>query len=205
MCRWWSNMRKTVCVDFDGVMNEYKGFDENTLYSPKPFLKEFLEKLDDEYDVVILTSRETEKVEAWLYQHGLENIPTAVTNVKVPAIAYIDDRAIQFKGNYNQTLKELENFKPYWQDKTREKHCDSTKNQLDAIVKYMEDEEYRFAVHAIDELQKELQRMKEKMVIEAYNTLFLRWDSKDEVCEVKQECPIDAERKYPTDDTELDW
>ena len=37
-----------------------------------------------------------------------------VTNRKVPAVAYIDDRAIQFNGSYIQTIYEAVNFKPYW-------------------------------------------------------------------------------------------
>ena len=38
-----------------------------------------------------------------------------VTSIKPPAIAYIDDRAITFDGDYTETIKELKNFKPYWQ------------------------------------------------------------------------------------------
>lgn len=37
-----------------------------------------------------------------------------VTNRKIPAVAYIDDRAIQFKGSYILTIHEALNFKPYW-------------------------------------------------------------------------------------------
>lgn len=44
----------------------------------------------------------------WLNNNGFPSMK--VTNRKVPAVAYIDDRAIQFNGNY----KKLKNFKPYW-------------------------------------------------------------------------------------------
>jgi hypothetical protein len=39
-----------------------------------------------------------------------------VTSRKLPAHAYIDDRALRFNGDYNETLTELETFKPYWKE-----------------------------------------------------------------------------------------
>ena len=107
-------MKRTVCVDFDGVLNEYKGYNERDLYSPKPFVENFLEKLSEDYEVVIFTSRVNSRVESWLERNGLAKYVSKVTSKKVPAIAYIDDRAIQFKGNYNEILNELEDFQPYW-------------------------------------------------------------------------------------------
>lgn len=37
-----------------------------------------------------------------------------VTNRKVPAVAYIDDRVIRFNGSYKKVISQLKNFKPYW-------------------------------------------------------------------------------------------
>ena len=38
----------------------------------------------------------------------------AVTNEKPKAIAYIDDRAIKFDGNYDNLYNEINDFKPHW-------------------------------------------------------------------------------------------
>ena len=111
------NRRKlTVCVDFDGVLNNYEYYDPNNCFTPRPGAKEFLEKLSEKYHVVILTARSFPKVERWLKNYGLNKYVADVTNIKVPAVAYIDDRAIKFKGDYDFALKELENFKPYWKE-----------------------------------------------------------------------------------------
>lgn len=186
---WWMIMRKTVCVDFDGVLNNYEGFDGNNLYTAKPFVKEFLEKLDDEYDVMIFTTREKGQIQSWLYQYGLEEIPVGITNQKVPALAYIDDRAIQFRGNFNETLKELENFKAYWEEEEKPKEEKTrTENSLDAIHKYMKDEDYKNAVIQIESLERTLRNMKTEMIMEAYRTNNLCWESDYEPCmEAKDE------------------
>ena len=69
--------KKTICVDFDGVIHAYsKGFHDGTIYDPPtPGTSLALQKLHDEYKVGYVSS---------------------VTNVKPPAVAYIDDRAITF-------------------------------------------------------------------------------------------------------------
>ena len=37
-----------------------------------------------------------------------------VTNVKSKAYLYIDDRAIRFDGDFERTLKEIDEFRVYW-------------------------------------------------------------------------------------------
>lgn len=37
-----------------------------------------------------------------------------VTNIKIPAFLYIDDRAVCFNGNYKNTLEKVKNFNVYW-------------------------------------------------------------------------------------------
>lgn len=71
-----------------------------------------IKELRKKYKVVILTSRPKEQVIDWLNNNGFPSMK--VTNRKVPAVAYIDDRAIQFKGNYKKVISRLKNFKPYW-------------------------------------------------------------------------------------------
>jgi hypothetical protein len=39
-----------------------------------------------------------------------------ITNRKVGAVAYIDDRGLRFEGSYEKVLYELRNFKTHWQE-----------------------------------------------------------------------------------------
>jgi 5'(3')-deoxyribonucleotidase len=88
---------RRICIDFDGVIHKYsKGWQGGKIYDdPMPGAKEALEKLQKEYELVIFTTRkETSDVSMWMAKNGLPNL--AVTNEKLPAIAYIDDRAVRF-------------------------------------------------------------------------------------------------------------
>lgn len=107
--------KPNVCIDFDGVLNTYKGWvNEDYLYEPREGAKEFLEKVAEEYTIVIFTTRDSKKVADWLHQYDM---PFAiVTDRKVPAKVYIDDRAVLFEGSYSKVLYELVNFKTHWED-----------------------------------------------------------------------------------------
>lgn len=48
-------MKKTICVDFDGVLNEYNGYEEGNLGEPLSGSQDFIKKLRGKYKVVILT------------------------------------------------------------------------------------------------------------------------------------------------------
>ena len=50
----------------------------------------------------------------WLIKNNIDKYFKNVTNIKNPAYIYLDDRAIQFKGNFKETLKDIENFKVYY-------------------------------------------------------------------------------------------
>jgi phosphoglycolate phosphatase-like HAD superfamily hydrolase len=94
--------RAKVMVDFDGVIHRYsKGWDDGTAYDPPmPGAKQSLQALEDEgYNVVIFSSRLSGQIVAWLKKY--EFPPYRVTNIKEGAVAYIDDRAIQFKDWYS--------------------------------------------------------------------------------------------------------
>ncbi len=122
--------RLTVAVDFDGVIMKFTGwkgkfvFDEpvTKIYDDKfgkymVTAEDLLHMLSKEYRVVILTARpDIAQVWEWLSDHNMSDYVDEVTNVKVPAFAYIDDRAICFNGDFYQTLEQLKTFKPYWQE-----------------------------------------------------------------------------------------
>jgi hypothetical protein len=89
--------QKTVCLDFDGVLSASDGpYARGHFGPPVPQGFKLLRGLlDNGYQVVILTARkETDLVTLWLSNHGFPGM--VVTNHKIPAIAYIDDRAISW-------------------------------------------------------------------------------------------------------------
>jgi len=93
----------TVCIDFDGVLNNSEGpYEWGHFGSPNlEGLKLLRRCLDEGYNVVILTARrETDLVSNWLRDHGFPRM--FVTNHKIPASSYIDDRAIPW--NQNESL-----------------------------------------------------------------------------------------------------
>ena len=121
--------KKKVCIDFDGVLAEYHGWEgEHHHGKPLPGVKAFLEKLRmANIDVIVLTSRESkEHILAWFKRYGLP-IPVEITNRKIPANAYIDDRAVYFDGNFDHLLKTLRSFKVYWSQKQPFKALTTTK------------------------------------------------------------------------------
>ena len=115
------NHKPRVALDFDGVLNTYEGWrGEGDLYAPRPDVQQFLALLDADYWVTIHSTREPERIREWLEEHGLSSYVRDVTSRKPPALAYIDDRAIRFDGDYGATLVELSTFKPYWEKENKE-------------------------------------------------------------------------------------
>lgn len=110
-------MPKTVCLDFDGVMNTYSGWKgENELFSPRGGLKVFLERLiEGGFDLVVHSTRPAEKIRAWLETHGLPALQ--VMDRKPPAVVYLDDRAVCFTGSFEDALHAILNFRVFWEAK----------------------------------------------------------------------------------------
>jgi hypothetical protein len=111
--------RRTVALDFNGVLDEYIGFPKDgigTEYPPRHNVEAFLIALHRmNYKVVIFTVINTEAVWDWLRKYDLHMHIDEVTNSKPPAMAYIDDRAINFNGNYQDALNALKDFKAHWE------------------------------------------------------------------------------------------
>lgn len=102
--------RKTISVDFDGVIHKYsKGFQglDNAYDPPMEGAIEALESLhDDGYILKILSSRPKEVIYPWLEKYGVDHLITEVSNHKFPATVYIDDRGFHFK-DWETTMEEL--------------------------------------------------------------------------------------------------
>lgn len=95
----------TVAVDFDGVLNTYTGWvGEDVLFDPRPGCEAFLRDLARHYRVVVHTTREPWRVRGWLADHRLAAYVTDITQTKPRAVAYIDDRAVRFDGDYDAAL-----------------------------------------------------------------------------------------------------
>lgn len=111
-------MRKTICLDFNGVFDQYQGWVHNgigTEYEPRQGLREFLQSLHQDYDIVINTVINPMHVRTWLDKYDLSQYIGTITNIKPMAVMYVDDRAICFDGDYDALLNNIRNFKPYWE------------------------------------------------------------------------------------------
>ena len=111
---------KNIAVDFDGVIHKNsKGYYDGTIYDePMDGARTSLEKLSEEYDVVIFTAKAkpdrglingktgTQLIWEWLKKHEMDEFVTKVTAEKPRAVAYIDDKAIKF-----------ESWIKYWEEK----------------------------------------------------------------------------------------
>ena len=94
---------RTIAIDFDGVLHQYRSFSAPLGYPVEGAVDGWYKLYNAGYDLVVVTSRENlDAIRDWLHEHFdfERNIghfyEPHVTNKKVPAIAYIDDRAIRF-------------------------------------------------------------------------------------------------------------
>ena len=123
----------TVAVDFDGVIHDYKrGWQDGSIYGEfMPGAVMALSWLMSNYAVFVHTTRNAGQVARWIEDrsgHGIECVTSVhplpwkrqfwnqrgvllVTNRKLPAIAYIDDRGIRFE-SWDQALAALRGDKP---------------------------------------------------------------------------------------------
>ena len=108
-------LKPIICIDFDGVLNNYKGYDGDNLGTPRPGAKEFLEKLSKRFTVIILTVRRYSLVIKWLVDYNLWDYVQDVTSIKPAAVCYVDDRGINFNGDYDKAIKDINNFKTWWE------------------------------------------------------------------------------------------
>lgn len=109
-------MSLTVAVDFDGVLNTYDGWaGEDELFEPRRGAGLFLARLNERYDVVVFTVRNPKRVWWWLVHYNLAEYVASVTNVKPKAFVYVDDRALKFDGDFDDTFNRVNVFTAHWE------------------------------------------------------------------------------------------
>jgi hypothetical protein len=95
----------TIAVDFDGVLHDYNdGWKDGTIYGgPIPGSQDACKNLINQgYDLVVFTARQQlEPIKEWLTNNNFPEMD--VTNTKIPAKFYIDDKAVRFI-DWNTTL-----------------------------------------------------------------------------------------------------
>lgn len=121
---------KYVCVDLDGTIAHYTEWEGETKFGgPVDGVQEALGKLQKVgWKIIVYTTRGNQKlVETYLKKHAIpfDHInrnpeqPKNAFGGKPYAEAYIDDRGIQFNGDWQATAEEVLHFTP-WELRTKE-------------------------------------------------------------------------------------
>lgn len=119
-------MSNTVCLDFDGVIHDYKGGWQGHDVIGGEMVSGMdvqIRKLNEAgYRVVIFSARARslegkDAIEAWLSRNGVEAVRDyeCITHEKAPALVYFDDRAIQFRPGMDLLFR-TKTFKPWMYD-----------------------------------------------------------------------------------------
>lgn len=102
--------KRTLAIDFDGVIHKYSlGFQgrTNAYDGPMEGAVEGLKILyNDGYILKIMSSRPKEVIYDWLEEYGITDLITEVTNDKIAAAMYIDDRGYYFR-DWETTVNEI--------------------------------------------------------------------------------------------------
>ena len=110
--------QKAIAIDFDGVIHKYtKGWQNGVVYDdPVEYSFAAMYKLMSlGYEIFIFTTRTNhEDIRVWIREKAIEEgidpdiaielSAVEITNIKKPAVAYIDDRGLRFT-NWRDTLK----------------------------------------------------------------------------------------------------
>ena len=100
----------TLAIDFDGVLHPYTAGWVGSVPEdepPCPGAREFLEWCHEQNLTVVVFSSRADHQEGhdgiwdWLVKYQLSPLIVEVTDKKPPAVAYIDDRAVPYAGDWD--------------------------------------------------------------------------------------------------------
>ena len=107
--------KKTILIDLDGVLNTYNGdYDKNYIPPIKYGALNFIQELSNDFKIILFTSRNLLLASKWVLENKLEEYIENVTNIKEPCYLMIDDRCINFTGDYSELKNEINNFKVWY-------------------------------------------------------------------------------------------
>ncbi len=107
--------KKKILIDLDGVLNIYNGkYEPDVIPDIKNGARELVENLSKNFDLYLFTTREKSLSKKWLNENKLNMYFKDITNIKIPAYLYIDDRCICFNGDFQKLMSEINNFNVYW-------------------------------------------------------------------------------------------
>lgn len=116
-----NNSRRTIAVDFDGVIAEYDGWKGSAvLGAPRPDVIEALRTLRAEgWKIVIHTTRGEAEIAGYLDEHGIpwdefnRNSDYRTQGAKPVADVYWDDRALRYSGDARKDLEMIRGFRTW--------------------------------------------------------------------------------------------
>jgi hypothetical protein len=111
-----------ICVDFNGVLDQYQGWNGQVEYSPPASgAREFLQALSKQFNTIVIFTATIpiDGVADWFKQYDLDQYITWLSNRKVPAQCYVDDKAVCHTGDFLDTLEKIKNFTPFWKTNGR--------------------------------------------------------------------------------------
>lgn len=110
--------KKTILFDLDGVLNSYDGnYNENYIPPINDGAYKLIKELSKDYKIVIFTARNTLIASKWVIENRLDEYVENVTNVKEPAHLIIDDRCINFNGDYEVLKDKIKDFEVWYKSR----------------------------------------------------------------------------------------
>lgn len=116
-----SGSRRTIAVDFDGVIAEYDGWKgTGVLGVPRSDVVEALDVLRSEgWKVVVYTTRGQDEIADYLAKHAIphdeinHNSDYRTNGAKPVADVYWDDRAVRYSGDARKDIDTIRNFRTW--------------------------------------------------------------------------------------------
>jgi len=130
---------KVICIDFDATINSYKSgwtSESDIPDSPIDGAQDAIARLRRNFRVVVFSTRARtvegkNAVRSWLAKNGIE--VDGITAIKIPAFAYVDDRAINFNGNWTEAMRAIQNFETYQDVEARSRELEVHKDEIDGL------------------------------------------------------------------------